>query len=165
MVTDQQYRAAIERIEKLENMVSRLSKALAEMKLMSQGRQSVPQNHEVYEAKRDTTRYRYNGNLYCKRNLVLAVVKDYVRKNNIVSFSDVQSAFPDSVQGSLGVVRSVADAERYADATSRFFFGDDDVIALDEGVYVVCKEWTLKNIQRFIGRLQELDVSVEIVNR
>ena len=96
---------------------------------------------------------------------MLAVVKDYVRKNNIVSFSDVQSAFPDSVQGSLGVVRSVADAERYADATSRFFFGDDDVIALDEGVYVVCKEWTLKNIQRFIGRLQELDVSVEIVNR
>ena len=63
--------------------------------------------------------------------------------------------FPDCIQGSLGVIRSADEAEQYSNATEHYFFKDEDVLYLDDGIYVVCKDWTVKNIRGFINIISQ----------
>ena len=65
----------------------------------------------------------------------------------------------------LGVFRSAEVAERYSGATERYFFGDDEVLHLDDGVYVVSKDWTIKNIDRFLDVMETLGYVITPVVR
>lgn len=108
--------------------------------------------------KKDYTQYKFNGDTKKKGPLVLAVVKQYVADNSSIGFSDLQKAFPDSLQGSKGVVRletAVTPADKGIGGKRRYFIKASDVITLPatgERV-LVSVDWSISSIKNFINHV------------
>ena len=101
---------------------------------------------------KDFSKYIFEGNTYGKSRLVLAVVKKYVDEHHPATFDELKKAFPDSLQGSLGVVRRIEDvSEKYKGngGVKRYFV--DDIISLASGEQViVCTQFGAPNTERFV---------------
>ena len=83
---------------------------------------------------------------------MLAVVKKYVEDHQPATFAELKDAFPDALQGSLGVVRRIGDvSDKYKGdgGVKRYFV--DDVIGLVSGEQViVCTQWGATNTEKFV---------------
>lgn len=95
---------------------------------------------------RDFSDYSFNGEKYRKGRLVLAVVKKYVEENPNVAYKGLKAAFPDNLQGSLGVVISkndfLAKNKKNKTLNSRYYINTGDSIKLSDGTEVyVCSQW------------------------
>ncbi len=164
MVTDKQFNELLKRIDELEKKINMVSRAVAESRLRSAG-STLKYEDPTPEAKRDVTKYSFNGNLYSKRHLVLAVVKQYITDHSVHDSKELEAVFPDYIQGSLGVFRRVNTAEAYYDSSKRFFFKDEDLLYLDDGLFAVCREWSIKNIKRFQAVAETLGYDITPVYR
>ena len=139
----------LNRIVALEGRVAELGSRL--------GRIEPVRKKEVEPAiesqnQRDTTKYLFEGKIYGKRKLVLAVVQSYVKRNPRLRVEELISKFDKSLQGTLGVVRELEDVKRnVTDYQVRFFTGPDEVIKLIDGTCVVCTQWGIGNIGNFIA--------------
>ena len=114
---------------------------------------------------RDKTRYMFNGNIYLKNKLVLAVVKDYVSKNQILTCEELKNVFDKSLQGSIGVVESEYVAKQRKDYQVRFFTKEDEVLKLVDGTMYVCTQWGILNIPNFVRRAEQLGYKIEQIIR
>ena len=115
---------------------------------------------------RDFSKYAFEGEVYGKARLVLAVVKKYVEDHSRLTFEELHVQFPDHLQGSLGVVKlidEVPDKYRGIGGVKRYFVDEDELIRLasDETV-TVCTQWG-GNIEKFIERADELGYKIERV--
>jgi len=94
------------------------------------------------------------------------VVKKYVEDHSHLTFEELHVQFPDHLQGSLGVVRlfgDVPDKYKGIGGVKRYFVDEDkkEIINLSSGEkVVVCTQWS-GNIEKFIGRAEELGYKVE----
>ena len=113
--------------------------------------------------KRDTTRYMFEGNVYLKNKLVLAVVKSYIAQNTDISRFQLKYAFDKSLQGSIGVVENVEIAKQRSDYQVRFFTKEEDVLHLTDGDMYVCNQWGILNIPNFIKRANQLGFEIESI--
>ncbi len=165
MVTDEQYRELQNRVSDLERKLASLSRQCSSLLMRRDTVDAEPKSHRDASVKHDITRYKFEGKLYCKRQLVLACVKKYVHDNSVDSFITLSEAFPEYIQGSLGVVRTINDAERYSEAHKRFYFSDKDVIHLNDEDVVVCSQWDVNNISRFVNLIEDLGYNIETVSR
>lgn len=164
MVTDKQFEDLERKFEDLCRQFAKLSHDMTEIQMKLGARRiSVPEEPPL--AKKDITRYKYKGKLLNKRQLVLECVQSYVKEHPTTTFSDLQDVFPDYIQGSLGVIRSVEEAERYKDAAGHYFFEDANIITLQNQHYVVCKDWTAKNIKSFISVMRNNGEEIITINR
>lgn len=111
--------------------------------------------------KRDTTRYMFEGNVYLKNRLVLAVVKAYVAKNTSLTRQQLKQVFDKTLQGSIGVVENIDVAELRSDYEVRFFTKPAEIIHLIDGDMYVCTQWGILNIPNFIKRAQQLGFQIE----
>lgn len=165
MVTDEQYRALQDRVSDLEKRLAAISRQFTALLMRRDAAEEIPKQREASVARRDTTRYRFENKLMCKRRLVLECVKKFVVDKNVTNSGMLKNAFPDYIQGSLGVVKAVEEAERYSEAHRRFYFADEDVIKLRDSTMVVCSQWDVKNISRFINLMIDHGYSIEIIER
>lgn len=116
---------------------------------------------EIIYARKDTTKYIMDGKRYGKSRLALAIVKKYVLQHPGITAKQLMSVFDKSIQGSLGVVRTIADAkETYADSDRRFFMKADEIIHTATDDCVVCTQWGIFNIDYLIARAEELNIRV-----
>lgn len=94
---------------------------------------------------RDLTKYRFNGSIYGKGRLVLAVVSYFVSANPEIKFDELKTKFPDRLQGSLGVVEDLASISDASKRNRRYFARDNEVIHLlsEDRIVVVCSQWGL----------------------
>lgn len=120
---------------------------------------------EERPVQRDKTRYMVNGNVYLKNKLVLAVVKDYVSKNQIITCNELKTVFDKSLQGSIGVVEYENIAMQRKDYQVRFFGKEDEILRLVDGNMVVCSQWGILNISNFIKRATQLGYEIEQIVR
>ena len=120
---------------------------------------------EEKTVQRDKTRYMFNGNIYLKNKLVLAVIQDYVIKNQQVKCSELKSIFDKSLQGSIGVVELENVAIQRKDYQVRFFAKEKEVLRLLDGNMLVCSQWGILNISNFIKRAEQLGYSIEQIIR
>ena len=74
--------------------------------------------------KKDTTKYLFDGKLYCKRRIAFECVKKYVCDNRVNSYDELINVFPDYLQGSLGIIKPVEIAEKYSNAHRRLLYFD-----------------------------------------
>jgi hypothetical protein len=111
---------------------------------------------------RDKSKYMFEGKVYAKNRLVLAVIKNYV-KNNDITYMELSEIFDKSLQGSLGVVELYDNAIQVVDATKRYFLKDEDIIHLSDAKVVVCTQWGIFNIVKFIKRAQALGYNIETI--
>ena len=161
MVTDEEFKLMEERVSKLEKAVRTLQ-VFAAGNIM---RSDYPKSSGPIDVKkRDTTKYIFEDEVYSKRMLVLEIVKRTVRDRKIEDPLELRKIFPDGIQGSLGVVKSARWAEKYSDAKKRFFFKDEDVITLQGQPFVVCSQWDVKNISRFLKVVETLGYNIQCVN-
>ena len=107
----------------------------------------------------------FNGNIYLKNKLVLAVIQDYVIKNPQVKCNELKSIFDKSLQGSIGVVELENVAIQRKDYQVRFFAKEKEVLRLPDGNMLVCSQWGILNISNFIKRAEQLGYSIEQILR
>lgn len=111
---------------------------------------------------RDKTKYMFEGRVYPKNRLVLAIIKKYATQNNS-TFNDLCNVFDKSLQGSLGVVELYDTAIKTSDASKRYFMKNEDVLVLNGEKVVVCTQWGIFNIVKFVKRAKDLGFNIETI--
>lgn len=156
-------------ILELMDRVSALEEEVALLKATNKSADEETQNgfednsFEVNSG-RDTTKYILDGKRYGKNRLVLAIVKKYVKENEGITAARLMMVFDKSLQGSLGVVRTLEDVSNsYSDYERRFFCQPNEVIQTSTGACVVCTQWGKFNINNLIARAKELGIEVTII--
>ena len=104
----------------------------------------------------------YEGKVLPKNRLVLAVVNQYVKDHN-PDFIELQQAFDKSLQGSLNVVEKMENAQKIKDCAKRYFVQDSFVLK-DGTEVVVCTQWGIFNIIKFIKQANLLGYNIEEIN-
>ena len=155
----------LNRIIKLEKEVENLKKEKNGGAQKSESFTSQEITIEERAQQRDKTRYMFNGNVYLKNKLVLAVVKDYVSKNRSITCDDLKMIFDKSLQGSIGVVEYENVAKKRKDYRVRFFEKEDEILRLVDGNMLVCSQWGILNISHFIKRSEQLGYKIEQIVR
>ena len=100
----------------------------------------------------DKSTYIFNGNTYGKGRLVLAVVEQYVSDNHGLAKKELEESFPSALQGSIGVISSIEEAEGKYKGKRHFV---KNAIKLSNATVAVCNQWGSKNIDMFCNMLQE----------
>lgn len=165
VVTDEEYKALKTKVNELEKKINLLAQQYSSLYMRSDIRNISGIEAEKRTKHRDVTKFEFEGTKYNKRQLVLACVKKYVEENRITRSEDLFEAFPDYIQGSLGIVKRVEEAEKYSNANKRFYFLDSDIIRLVDGNYAVCSQWDAGNIDRFIKLVEDIGYEVVRINR
>lgn len=114
---------------------------------------------------RDKTRYMFRDNVYLKSHLVFAVVRAYVNEGRALTRGEMRRAFPKSLQGSLGVVEDLEEAKKRNDYNLRFFAGEDKVLHLSDGDMVVCSQWGIMNIPKFVEQARRYGYEIEEIKQ
>jgi hypothetical protein len=108
---------------------------------------------------KDLTKYIFNGEIFSKRRLVLAVINSYVKNNPSVTLEKLQNIFDREIQGTFYVVDSFINARKTTDGKRHFF---EDAINLNNGQkIVVCSQWTKEMIDKFIVKANELRYDIK----
>ena len=161
----------IDRIKKLEHEVAELQQLHKSKEIPSTDNSYIQAENRNYEpsfpyqaypaGKRDTTRYMFEGNVYLKNRLVLAVVTAYVAQNKSITRLQLKQVFDKSLQGSIGVVENVEIAELRSDYEVRFFTKPAERLHLIDGDMFVCTQWGILNIPNFIKRAEQLGFRID----
>ena len=141
----------------IENLKKRIE-ALESIVLKTEAQ---PQKSEQQQ-NRDKTKYMFEGKVYAKNRLVLAVVKKYADEHN-PNFNQLNQVFDKSLQGSLGVVELLDHAIKVSDAAKRYFLKPEDILTIHGQQVVVCTQWGIFNIVKFIKQAQSLGFNIETI--
>jgi hypothetical protein len=99
---------------------------------------------QIATKKIDYTQYLFDGNIYNKRRLVLAVINKYIRENPSLSSDEIKKIFQSSVKSKQDVK-----VERL------YFMKPEEVIkTLDGEKLVVSNQWTIDSLTKFIDRVR-----------
>lgn len=147
----------INKVAELEERIKNLEDCFSLRKNDSNAVSNLHIRNEIPldKPQRDKTRYLFNGKLYLKNRLVLAVVSDYVKRYQFITRNELIAKFPKSLQGSLGVIELVEIAEQRKDYDIRFFAKKDEILSLSDGKICVCSQWGILNIPRFVRYANE----------
>lgn len=150
----------IDRVSRLESELSALKEELSQFSNSSACDDEC--NNISASTSRDTTKYILDGKRYGKNRLVLAVVQKYIESHPNITATQLMEVFDRSLQGSLGVIRSLNDVKKsYADYEVRFFCQPEEIIHTSTEDCVVCTQWGKFNIGNFITRSKQLDISID----
>jgi hypothetical protein len=112
------------------------------------------------DMKMDKSTYIFNGNTYGKGRLVLAVVEQYVSDNHGLAKKELEESFPSALQGSIGVISSIEEAEGKYEGKRHFV---KNAIKLTNETVAVCNQWGSKNIDKFVQHAAgELGYNIDI---
>ena len=108
----------------------------------------------------DKSTYIFNGNTYGKARLVLAIVEQYVSDNDGLAKKELEERFPGALQGSIGVISSIEEAEGKYKGKRHFI---KKAIKLTNATVAVCNQWGSKNIDKFVQHAAgELGYNIDI---
>ena len=108
---------------------------------------------------------------YTKREMVLQIVKEYVRQFPDTTFDELKATFNrDYLQRFAQyefLQQDIETAKNWKDLNEdhvHYFIADDDIIESGDGIkFVVCVEWDRNNIIKVLGIAQALGWTFEIV--
>ena len=110
---------------------------------------------------RDSSKLKFNGELYGKGPLVYAVVAQYVADNSNVTYKKLKEAFPDELLKRFGIFQDEETAKEIAPKGKRYFTKEEKVIKLKDRKIVVCNQFTLDNIQPFLKAVKNLGYKIK----
>jgi hypothetical protein len=152
----------MDRVSALEDEVKQLRQGNATPVAEETVQDTIPT--QGFSSGRDTTKYILDGKKYAKNRLVLAIIQKYVSMHPGISAAELIGAFDKSLQGSLGVVRTLDDVERNcSDFKTRFFANSDELIQTRTQPCAVCTQWGIANIGNIIARAEQLGIEVTAV--
>ncbi|WP_063345157.1 hypothetical protein [Vibrio jasicida] len=111
------------------------------------------------KGQRDYSKYRFNGQVYNKRNLALAVLTHWIEQENPQSLSVIKDALKD-----YNLPRAVALFEEIADKhLSRYHSSECDLITLPSGELIAISNQWGDNIPRLLEAMKRYGLAVERV--
>lgn len=111
------------------------------------------------KSNKDFSKYKLNNNTYGKNRLVLAVVKEHLRREEL-TYEELKLAFPDYLQGAWGVIQR-ADVARGKDIR-RYFLKPEELLTTEDGIEIaVSTQWGSPNIDNFIEAAVKLGYDIE----
>lgn len=145
----------------IEEEILKLKQRVAYLESLVNTPMPIEQPTQKAKTTRDTTRYMFEGKVYPKNKLVLAVIKAYANAKK-PTLSELQNIFDKSLQGSLNVVEDFLIASQIKDCSKRYFTKPQDQLTLkDSKVAVVCTQWGIFNITKFIKCAENLGYVIE----
>ena len=122
-------------------------------------REQAEAQRAAARSSRDTTQYEFLGQVYNKRNLVLAVVTHYLQEHPQASLAELKQVFPDSLHRAFGVVAPKAKA--LEKGQKRYFLSESQVLQTGDGQTVaVCNQWGIGNIGPFLDIAKQLGYDI-----
>jgi hypothetical protein len=121
------------------------------------------ERREARQSIKDYTQYLFDGNMYNKRKLVLAVVKKWIETYNPKDFDVLVAAFPQEIHGgAMFVTLDIAKNTFSRQGILRHFINDNEIIEFEDGSkYALSNQWGKDNINSFIERARQLNYSIE----
>ena len=110
---------------------------------------------------KDYTKYKWNGKVYAKNQLVLAVVKDYASRKAVANLDKLKEAFPKNLTGKIFEVVTTLQEANAKDAR-RWYVQPENQIQVGDDIVVVCNQWNKNNIKTFISHVKGLDDTYKI---
>lgn len=108
--------------------------------------------------KRDMSKYTVNGKgRYGKNRMVEAVILAYLENNHSATIAQLKETFPDSLQGSLGVIRSAQDNIK---DKSRYFVATHPAT---KETYFICNQWGLQTAKfiDYVNNSKDINITIE----
>ncbi|SMN11127.1 hypothetical protein SPBRAN_1367 [uncultured Candidatus Thioglobus sp.] len=118
-----------------------------------------PKNQNL--KRRDYTKYIFNSHPYPKNRLVLMVLKQIVNDKQNMSFKELKSMFPKTIQGSFGVFDKFEEGSKAFNNQRRFFTKPEELIKLSDTNIAVCNQWGSGNIQKFINVAKKYNYKID----
>ena len=161
----------VNKIYELEEKIRLIETEIRDLKSVAQSETTNIKNGlqlqnlpPISKSQRDKTKYLYNGNIYLKNRLVLAVVTDYLKSHPSITREELKVTFNKSLQGTLGVVEFAEIAELKNDYNVRFFCKPNETLNFDDGKMYVCSQWGIINIPRFLHYAKNLGFEIQEIN-
>jgi hypothetical protein len=110
---------------------------------------------------KDKTKYLFKGKLYGKGRLVEAVIRHLAITK---TYDELNTLIPDSIgipEGATrrvsryGIFQTVGEAKRRNTSTQNRYFFDTPIKTTDNKKIVVCSQWGIRNINKFISNIEE----------
>jgi len=102
---------------------------------------------------RDNTKYSIDGgtNYFGKNRIVREIIIRYLDLHPKLTYRQLEQIFPDEMQGSYGVVRSLDELNEMEhdskDLATRYLMKEDELLMTADGVrFAVCNQWGAYNI-------------------
>lgn len=95
---------------------------------------------------RDTSKLKFNGELYGKGRLVLAVVQKYMLDNPKTTFAKLKEVFADELQPRYGMIQEVSKAKKISTDRDRYFLKPEDLIKVGDKKVAVCNQFGSHNL-------------------
>jgi len=111
---------------------------------------------------RDYSKFEFEGELYSKNRLALAVIQKYAAENPGISSIELKKAFSDP-NLKLATIAPLSIAEEKLERTGhkRHFTKAEEVIKLSDGVFAVSTQWTADLLNVFIEIAKRLGYSIK----
>ena len=125
-------------------------------------KQQKEARREAKKNSKDYTRYIFNGLEYTKGKLVLAVVTDWVKKNNPKNINELKVAFPKEIHSRNIFLEKTKAVERADRTRARHFLADDDIIEFPDNTKyaLTTQQWGVPNIYKFLDRAKALGYEI-----
>jgi len=124
-------------------------------------RNQTEQRREARRSEMDFTKYSFEGQVFNKRKLVLAVVRAFLLKSPETKFDLLKSVFPDEIRGGRGVFLLAEEAEEEIRETGskvrRHFLDKEDIlVTADNRRIAVSNQWSKETIDVFCAAARKL---------
>lgn len=109
-------------------------------------REQAEAKRAAAQSSKDNTKYRFLGNIYNKRQLVLAIVTHYLQSHPDITFDELRQVFPDEIHSSYGVVALLERAQEKG-GCKRYFLNEEQLLTTgDNRTIAICNQWGIGNI-------------------
>lgn len=111
---------------------------------------------------RDNTKYSIDGglNYFGKNKIVREIIIRYLELHPKLTYRQLEQIFPDEMQGSYGVVRSLEKLNEMEhdskDLATRYLMKEEELLTTADGVrFAVCNQWGLYNIPNSLRLIEK----------
>lgn len=124
-------------------------------------REQAEAKRAVTKSNKDNTRYQFLGDIYNKRQFVLAIVTYYLARHPETTFEQLRQIFPDEIHSSYGVIAPLERA-REKGGSKRYFLNDDQILTTGDNQRIaVCNQWGIGNIGPILEIAEDLGYQIE----
>jgi len=111
------------------------------------------QKEERIKSKKDKTKYKFEGKIYNKRQLVLVTIKKIVELFKPSTIDELSNKFSNK--------KIFASVEMAQKKPQRFFLNDDDLIIINDKKFAISNQWGIISINDFIADIRKIGINVE----
>lgn len=116
-------------------------------------------------SKRDTSKFKFNGSISGKSEIVRLIVHQYVKDHPSTTYAKLKTIFPDELFKTYGVFQAKSAAVKVSKERPRFFLNDDHLIRLkDKSIIAITNQVSAGSAwDSFLTHARKLGYVVRVV--